>query len=141
MTIEQASKRFNMSVDEIRKYLAEGYIEKNGDELEESDFENMGLISTLLKTGMAKQDVCRYLELLKLQGTENERIRLLRGYRAKLLDEIHKKQQSLDHIDYIIYEINKQNKTEVGYETLKNFSDSGNDDSYGDFICRLRNNK
>jgi DNA-binding transcriptional MerR regulator len=110
MTIEQASKRFNMSVDEIRKYLVEGYVEKNGEELEEYDFENVGLVSMLLKTGMAKQDVCRYLELLKLQGTENERIRLLRGYRAELLDEIHKKQQSLDHIDYIIYEINKQNK-------------------------------
>ena len=110
MTIEQASKRFNMSADEIERYLEEGYIDKSGNELDESDFENIGLVSMLLKTGMARQDVCRYLELLKLQGTENERIRLLRTYRAELLDEIHKKQQSLDHIDYIIYEINQQGK-------------------------------
>lgn len=110
MTIDEASKRFNMDVDEIERYLEEGYIEKRDEELDESDFENIGLISTLLKAGMSRQDVCRYLQLLKLRGTENERIRLLRTYRAELLDEIHKKQQSLDHIDYIIYEINQQGK-------------------------------
>lgn len=110
MTIDEASKRFNMSADEIERYLEEGYIGKSGKELNESDFEHIGLISTLLKTGMSRQDVCRYLELLKVQGTENERIRLLRTYRAELLDEIHKKQQSLDHIDYIVYEINQQIK-------------------------------
>lgn len=110
MTIVEASKRFNLSTNEIERYLEEGYIEKSGEELNESDFAHIGLISTLLKAGMSRQDVCRYLELLKLQGTENERIRLLRIYRAELLDEIHEKQQSLDHIDYIIYEINNQIK-------------------------------
>lgn len=32
----------------------------------------------------------------------NEQIQLLRKSRFKLLDEIHKKQQSLDEIDYMI---------------------------------------
>lgn len=110
MTIDEASKRFNLSENEIQRYIKEGYIEKSGEQLNESDFEHIGLIGTLLKTGMSRQDVCRYLELLKVQGTENERILLLRTYRAELLDEIHEKQQSLDHIDYIVYEINQQIK-------------------------------
>ena len=110
MTIDEASKKFNLSANEIQRYIEEGYIEKSGEEFSDSDFEHIGLIGILLKTGMSRQDVCRYLELLKVQGTENERIRLLRTYRAELLDEIHKKQQSLDHIDYIVYEINQQIK-------------------------------
>lgn len=34
--------------------------------------------------------------------TYDEKIRFLKLYRCKLLDEIHKKQQILDQIDYLI---------------------------------------
>ncbi|MFR5875026.1 MAG: hypothetical protein ACLUFN_00905 [Eubacterium sp.] len=37
--------------------------------------------------------------------TCDEKIRFLRLHRYKLLEEIHKKQQVLDQIDYCIYEI------------------------------------
>lgn len=37
-----------------------------------------------------------------------EQIRFLKTERCKLLEEIHKKQQLLDQIDYYIYEINKK---------------------------------
>lgn len=47
-------------------------------------------------------------KLIKEDGkTKEERIRILRKYRAQLLDEIHGKQQLLDQLDYILYEIKK----------------------------------
>lgn len=36
-----------------------------------------------------------------------EQIRILRKNRADLLEEIHRKQQLLDRLNYMIYEINK----------------------------------
>lgn len=36
-----------------------------------------------------------------------EQTRILRKNRADLLEEIHRKQQLLDRLDYMIYEINK----------------------------------
>lgn len=105
------NQKFNMSAAEIEEgCLEKRYIERSGEELNERDLENIGLVRTLLKTGMGEREVRRYLELLKLSGTENERIFLLRMHRAELLEEIHKLQQSLDHIDLIIFEINRQNK-------------------------------
>ena len=38
-------------------------------------------------------------------GTRGEIYRLLRLYRCSLLEEIHKKQQSLDTLDYIISKV------------------------------------
>ncbi|MCM1114990.1 MAG: hypothetical protein NC397_05785 [Clostridium sp.] len=40
--------------------------------------------------------------------TGEEKIRFLKLQRCKLLEEIHKKQQLLDQIDYLIIQINKE---------------------------------
>ena len=40
--------------------------------------------------------------------TKEERIRVLRKCRAKLLEEIHGSQQLLDRLDYMIYEMKKE---------------------------------
>lgn len=46
--------------------------------------------------------------LVKENGkTKEEQIRILRKKRAELLVEIHEKQQTLDGVDYMIYEIKK----------------------------------
>lgn len=39
---------------------------------------------------------------------KEERIRILRKNRAQLLDEIHSKQQLLDQLDYMLYEMKKE---------------------------------
>ncbi|MBD5453581.1 MAG: hypothetical protein HDR30_04525 [Lachnospiraceae bacterium] len=44
------------------------------------------------------------------EKTEEERIRILRKNRAQLLDEIHGKQQLLDQLDYMLYEIKKNDR-------------------------------
>lgn len=40
--------------------------------------------------------------------TKEERIRILRKIRAQLMDEIHGKQQLLDQLDYMLYEMKKE---------------------------------
>jgi hypothetical protein len=39
---------------------------------------------------------------------DEERIRLLRKYRRRLLEDVHKKQQSLDCLDYLIHQIQNE---------------------------------
>jgi len=39
--------------------------------------------------------------------TKEEKIRILRKNRAQLLEEIHGKQQLLDQLDYMLYEMKK----------------------------------
>ena len=39
--------------------------------------------------------------------TREEKIRILRKNRAQLLEEIHGKQQLLDQLDYMLYEMKK----------------------------------
>lgn len=50
-------------------------------------------------------------ELTKLANdaakTKEEKVRALRKRRAQLLEEIHSKQQLLDRLDYMIYELKK----------------------------------
>lgn len=43
--------------------------------------------------------------------TYDEKIRFLKLYRCKLLDEIHKKQQLLDQVDYLIIQIHEGRTT------------------------------
>lgn len=59
---------------------------------------------SLVKAGLNQE------EIATISGCEDWKmqIRMLRKCRYKLLDEIHKKQQSLDTIDYMICKIKEQ---------------------------------
>lgn len=62
----------------------------------------------LEKAGM---DMDSLKELSALQGRKNtsvSQIRILRKFRYELLDDIHKKQQYLDTIDYLIHELKEK---------------------------------
>ena len=52
---------------------------------------------------MTLEEITKQLE--KNGRTEEEQIRILRKSRAQLLDEIHEKQQQLDRLDYMLYEM------------------------------------
>lgn len=41
------------------------------------------------------------------QKTAEEKLILLRQTRAKMMEELHRKQQLIDQVDYMIYEIKK----------------------------------
>lgn len=55
---------------------------------------------------MTLEEVTKQLE--RHGNTKEEQIRIIRKSRAELLDEIHSKQQLLDQLDYMIYEIRKK---------------------------------
>ena len=50
---------------------------------------------------------------MKNGKTKEEKIRLLRKSRGQLLDEIHDKQQLLDQLDYMIYEMKKDRQEDL----------------------------
>ena len=84
-----------------------GFIEKSGDEYCDGDFRHLTTLRLLLNAGMGDGEIVRYLSLLDREGTQQAQIAILRTFRAKLLDRLHERQQALDHIDYIIYQIKK----------------------------------
>lgn len=57
---------------------------------------------------MTLEEVTRQVK--KCGKTKEDQIRILRKNRLQLLDEIHSKQQLLDQLDYIIYEIKKDSE-------------------------------
>ena len=65
---------------------------------------NAGLSSLLESAGFDPSDVRRYMELSARSGTEAARARILRGQRGRLMDELHRRQQVLDKVDYLIWQ-------------------------------------
>lgn len=110
MTLNEASRRFHISMEKLKSYeendllehqtLADGTFDYT-----ETELRRVGLIHSLLKSGMNMDSLKRYLQLLNDKtGNKEEQIRILRKQRCKLLDDIHDKQQTLDEIDFMIRE-------------------------------------
>lgn len=116
MTLMEASKRFQISIEKLIYYEKNGLIMYeqliNGvSDYTENELHKVGIIHSLLKAGMDLNVLKRYLQLLRSKiENKDEQIRILRKQRYKLLDEIHCKQQSLDELDYMIDEIKKENQ-------------------------------
>ena len=114
MTLYEASRRFHISMEKLKSYeensLLEHQVLDDGTfDYTEAELKKVGLIHSLLRSGMDMQALKRYLRLLNEQAeSREERIRILRKQRYKLLDDIHEKQQSLDEIDYMIKGILKK---------------------------------
>lgn len=47
-------------------------------------------------------------QLNENEKTKEEKIKILRKSRVQLIDEIHGKQQLLDQLDYMLYEMKKE---------------------------------
>lgn len=113
MTLNEASKRFHICMEKLKTYeehhllehqtLADGTFDYT-----ETELRRVGLIHSLLKSGMDMEALKKYLRLLNDQtGSKEEQIRILRKQRCQLLDDIHDKQQALDELDYMIREAKK----------------------------------
>ena len=59
---------------------------------------------SLKKAGLDEQAIYTVLSCKE----KEEQIRLLRKYRFQVLDEVHQKQQALDGIDYLIYQLKNE---------------------------------
>lgn len=113
MTLNEASRRFHISMEKLNFYEENGLLEYrmlSGGEPDytEADLRRIGLIHSLLQAGFTIDTLKNYLNLLgNKTGSKEEQIKILREQRFQLLDDIHEKQQSLDELDYMIGEIKK----------------------------------
>lgn len=108
MTLSEICSKYSISKEEIESYENNGLIVRHSDgNYVETDFEYLGKIKYLLSAGMDFATVQIYLQYLVNNDKENQ-IRLLRLFRARLIEKIHTKQQDLDRIDYTIYQLSKR---------------------------------
>ena len=113
MTAEEASRHYHISMDKIRYYEENGLLEHSvlpdgKIEYTEAQIHCAGVIHSLLEAGM---DIVMIKAFMKLfyenKSDKSGQIQILRKQRFLLLGEIHKKQQSLDELDYMIGELKK----------------------------------
>lgn len=113
MTRTEVSRNFCVSESLLSSYEASGLIlcshDTAGEPIyQEQEIQLVGLISSLLDSGMEQDALRRYISLrTEAKDTRPEQVRILRRHRAKLLDNLHGCQTALDHVDYIIYETEK----------------------------------
>ena len=110
MTLNEASKRFHISMEKLKNYEENGLLEHqtlaDGTfDYTETELRRIGLIHSLIKSGMNMEVLKKYLRLLNDEtASKEEQIKILRKQRYQLLDDIHDKQQALDELDYMIRE-------------------------------------
>lgn len=113
MTLDEASRRFHISIEKLKFCEENGFLEcrKFMDDVPdytEDELRKAALIQSLLKAGFEISALKKFFTLCNENKEDRkEKIRLLRKQRFQLLDEIHNKQQSLDEIDFMIERIRK----------------------------------
>lgn len=113
MTAEEVSRNYHISVDKIKYYEENGLLEHNvlpdGEiEYTEQQIRCAGIIHSLISAGLDMEKIREFMKLFYNDGSDKkEQIQILRKQRVLLLDEIHKKQRSLDELDYMIGELKK----------------------------------
>lgn len=116
MTIDEASDRYKIPIEVLRKYESWGLCKEvkkvmGAWQYDETDLQRLSMIMTLHDIGFSNEEVESYMRLL-LEGnsTEAERMQMLNKKRGTTLDEIHFKQKQLDRMDYLRYEIEKKQR-------------------------------
>lgn len=112
MTLNEASEKFSIDIEKLEFYQdnklleCEKYVDGVPD-YTENELRKVGIIHSLQKAGLDVPQIRQYLTLTSGDRNE-EKVRILRKQRCKLLEEIHSKQQSLDELDYMINETRKE---------------------------------
>lgn len=116
MTRNEVKERYRIPIEILREYekLILSMNIKNADELQyydDSDIERISMIMTLHEIGFFDEEVKEYMYLLLEEKTDDKNcIEMLNIKRRKMLDEIHVKQNCLDRLDYLRFELRKKVK-------------------------------
>lgn len=112
MTREEAGERYNIPAEVLREYERWG---RSGETAaadrpyDQTDIERLSRIMTLYDVGFKNKEIEEYMRLaLSGDDTFREQAEMLRKKRSETLDEIHAKQEQLDRLDYLYFEINKR---------------------------------
>ena len=113
MTIQEASKRYNIPLEILREYDSWGLCGAvktvmGAWQYDDGDIRRLSTIMTLHDVGFSNGEVENYMRLLlEEENTEQERLEMISRHRNSTLDEIHFKQKQLDRLDYLRYKIQK----------------------------------
>lgn len=119
MTKEEACSRYKIPpelLDEYERWGLCGTVKKvmGAWQYDDSDLKNLSLIMTLHEIGFTSDEAETYMTLLLKQDKsaedDRQRLRMLQSKRGRLLDEIHFKEKYLSRLDYLAYQIEKNNK-------------------------------
>ena len=108
MSISQAAQRFGVEPHTLRFYEKEGIIHpgrtKNGIRVyTEETMGQLEMAMCLKSTGMPLKDIRRYFELAEQGGeTQQERLRIFKAHRERVVQEIATLQKHLQKIDWKI---------------------------------------
>lgn len=103
MTTNEVSRICGISAAAIEHYRELGLLP---DADEDETLRRLGEISSLAKAGVAPEKLAENPVLLDGSAeTLDERVRIMKKERFRLLDELHEKQQALDCLDCIIKQI------------------------------------
>lgn len=114
MTIDEASKRYQIPIEILKEYESWGLcgaVKKvmGAWQYDDSDLEKLSMIMTLHDIGFDTEEIETYMRLLlERQGTDKERLQMLEEKRTEALDEIHFREKQLDRLDYLRYKIRSQ---------------------------------
>ena len=116
MTMKEASERYKIPIKilkEYEKWELCGAVKKvmGAWQYDDQDIERLSMIMTLHDMGFNTSEVETYMRL-SLEGdhTEPERIAMLNRRRGKTLDEIHFKEKQIANMDYLRYEMQKNQR-------------------------------
>lgn len=76
-----------------------------------SDIERLSIIMTLHDIGFTNENIEKYMRLLADgSGTQKQRMDMLNKKRNGILSEVHFKEKQISRLDYLRYEIQKENQ-------------------------------
>ncbi len=108
MNIQEVSQKFQISADTLRYYekinLIENVPKKNGKRTyNDENLDRIHFILCMKNAGFSLEDIAIFLSLYK-QGekTVQKRLDMLLKQKEKLLEEIKKKQETLNFLEYKI---------------------------------------
>lgn len=119
MTIHEASVRYKIPMDILKEYESWGLCGTapkvvGAWQYDDEDLERLGLIMTLHDMGFTSEEVETYMRLtLEQRESEQKRLQMLKRKRDAVLDRLHFYEHQLQRLDYLRYEIQKnQSKKE-----------------------------
>ena len=118
MTIDEASRRYNIPLGILKEYERWGLcgeVKKvmGAWQYDEEDIRRLSMIMTLHDIGFDNTEIGTYMRLMLAgRNTDEERTRMIQLKRDETLDEIHFKQKCLDRLDYLKFKIRQAENAE-----------------------------
>ncbi|MCI9405649.1 MAG: hypothetical protein HFK04_01845 [Oscillospiraceae bacterium] len=81
--------------------------------------ENEGVVQNLKDAGCDGETIHAFVEKLRA-GKIEDGLRLLAKHRRTLLDNLHKKQQQIDGLDYLIHTMQKKHQAKGACDNANN---------------------